>query len=136
MLPLVLQELRKRPGMYVSPANGTTAVAFVDGYNAAVGGGLLVGFREWLVIRLGWGGNLHWGELVGELMKDEDKQDRASDEDEVVSLNFVLDTLDQFLRERAEAQGLRRIFLEYEAWLQRQDWYGPSSPEWLSVDKT
>ncbi len=63
-LPEVLANLRKRPGMYVYPVTYDTAVAFVDGYDAATQRGLLVGFREWLIVKLDGGSNLVWSALV------------------------------------------------------------------------
>ena len=134
-LPEVLANLRKRPGMYVSPATYDTAVAFVDGYDTATHGGLLVGFREWLVVKLGEGNNLVWSALVSDLMQcTTPMKELKSQDDHNAAIEFLFATLDQFLDERDERDGMRRIYAAYERWLRRQDWYGPSSPHWIPDD--
>ena len=61
-LPEVLANLRKRPSIYINPETYDTAVAFVDGYDAATRRGLLVGFHEWLIVKLNRG-NQDWHTL-------------------------------------------------------------------------
>src|SRR5688572_4551159 len=46
--------------MYIQPETYAVAAAFVLGYDQACEGGVLVGFREWLVVRVGTGPNLNW----------------------------------------------------------------------------
>jgi len=134
-LPEVLANLRKRPGMYLSPATYDTAVAFVDGYDTATQGGLLVGFREWLVVKLGEGNNLVWSALVSDLMQcTTGMKEIKSPDDHKAAIEFLFATLDQFLNERDEWGGMRRIYVAYERWLHRQDWYDSSSPHWIPDD--
>jgi hypothetical protein len=131
-LPSVLENVSKSPGMYLRSVQYDTAVAFVQGFDAAQGGGLLLGFREWLVVKLGGGHNLSWPELVlrleqiGERMSP--KRAPAGDDGERW-VSFLFAVLEAFLSERAS--GARAIFIRYDDWLRSQDWYGPSSPDWL-----
>jgi hypothetical protein len=134
-LPEVLANMRKRPGMYIRPATYDTAVAFVDGYDTATQGGLLVGFREWLVVKLDGGNNLIWSVLVSDLMHHTTgMKEFKSPDDHNAAIEFLFATLDQFLGERDERGGMRRIYVAYERWLRRQDWYEPSSPGWIPDD--
>lgn len=134
-LPEVLANLRKRPSMYINPATYETAVAFVNGYDAAIRRGLLVGFHEWLVVKLDNGNNLAWPSLVSDLIQRTNTvKELKSPDDHKAAIEFLFATLDQFLDERDEFMGLRRIYNAYERWLRRQDWYGPSSPHWIPDD--
>jgi hypothetical protein len=134
-LPEVLGNLRKRPGMYICPVTYDTAVAFVDGYDTATQRGLLVGFHEWLVVKVGEGNNLTWSALVSDLMqRTTPLKELKNPDDHKAAIEFLFATLDQFLGERDEWGGMRRIYVAYERWLHRQDWYGPSSPDWIPDD--
>ncbi len=57
-----------------------------------------------------------------------------SQDDHNAAIEFLFATLDQFLDERDEWGGMRRVYVAYERWLRRQDWYGPSSPAWIPDD--
>jgi hypothetical protein len=48
------------------------------------------------------------------------------------AVESLFEQLEAFLQQRASPDGLRRIFLGFERWLRRQDWYGPSSPQWIA----
>ncbi len=50
--------------MYIQDATYGAVAAFVLGYDIASEGGVLVGFREWLIPRVGVGNNLGWSALV------------------------------------------------------------------------
>jgi hypothetical protein len=134
-LPEVLANLRKRPGMYLYPVTYDTAVAFVDGYDAAIRRGLLVGFREWLVVKLDRESNLIWSIRVIDLMqRTTGMKELKSPDDHEAAIEFLFATLEQFLNERDEWGGMRRIYVAYERWLRQQSWYGPSSPDWIPDD--
>jgi hypothetical protein len=134
-LPEVLANLRKRPSMYIRPATYDTAVAFVDGYDAATRRGFLVGFHEWLVVKLGEGNNLAWPALVSGLMqRGTAVKELKGQYDHNVAIEFLFATLEQFLDERDISGGMRTIYIAYDRWLRRQDWYGPSSPDWIPDD--
>jgi len=128
-LPEVLTNFRMRPGMYITSVTYDVAVAFVQGYDAATGGGLLTGLREWLIVALGDGNNLAWPGLI-RMLAGRQPASKAPCDDKAL-IEFLLSTLDSFLREREERIGLRRIHVRYEAWLCQQEWYSPSSPDWI-----
>jgi hypothetical protein len=134
-LPEVLANLRKRPGMYLYPVTYDIAAAFVDGYDTATQGGLLVGFREWLVVKLDEKSNLAWPARVIDLMqRTTGMKELKSPDNHKAAIEFLFATLDQFLDERDEWGGMRRIYVAYERWLHRQDWYDSSSPDWIPDD--
>ena len=94
------------------------ATAFLVGFDSAVMGELLKGFREWLIVRVNGGYNMAFPWLVEMLMAkapltENDDKNRAE-------IEFLMATLDEFLTARSESDGLRRIFFEYERWLTRQ----------------
>ena len=136
-LPEALRRVREHPGMYFR-AEFHVATAFIGGFDLASEGGLLVGFREWLIIRLGYGNNLDWAALVVRLTFPEAQSPsdhlRAED-NQKLAIESLFHLLEAFLKERESPDGLRRIFVRYEEWLKRQDWYGPSSPHWISDDQ-
>ena len=130
-LPPIFAELRKRPEMYLPAVTYETAVSFLLGYDAAVNGGLLFAFREWLVTRLKEGGNLSWPVLVREVIE----RRALASADQRAAVDGLFSTVETFLHERNQVGGARRIFAAYERWLQEQDWYGPSSPDWIPPAK-
>ena len=134
-LPPVLDMLKRHPGIMISNVNFDAVVAFIDGFNLAISGGLLVGFHEWLVVKLGYGNNFHWSGLVLRLAfaQAETPEEQLHDAgNQKRALDSLFGHLESFLRERESAEGLRRIFLKYEGWLKCQDWYDPSSPQWIA----
>ncbi len=50
--------------VFGSERNAEQVIAFVAGFDAATGYTLLRGFQEWLVVRLGYGYEVHWMGLV------------------------------------------------------------------------
>ena len=93
------------------------AVAFIDGFDAACEWTFLLGFREWLVTKLGQGNNLAWSGLVRELAK----RQTLSERDHDGMIRFLVETLERFFDERASRDGLRRIFADYERWMERRE---------------
>jgi hypothetical protein len=126
--------------MYLSNVSYETVVAFVEGYDLALHGGFLVGFREWLIVKFDDGNNLSWSALVLSLMGLVGERSPApaevkSAEGQSAAIAFLFDTLDRFRDEREAPSGLRRIYRNYENWLTRQDWYSPMSPDWIPDPK-
>jgi len=134
--PAVFAEVRKRPGMHLPSATFEAAASFVLGYDAAVSGGLLLGFREWLVTELNEGSNLSWPALARDLVQ---RRLRASAsagapigaDEQSASVDCLFGIIEAFLEQRSRPGGARRIFAAYEQWLEAQDRYGPSSPDWI-----
>jgi hypothetical protein len=136
-LPALLGLVRERPEMYLQKVEFYVASAFIDGFNFANENGLLIGFREWLVTKLGYGNNLGWeGLVLGLAFPDADdvRRELEKEGNHERAVEFTFRTIEEFLHERQSRDGLRRIFLRYEEWLRRQDWYDPSSPNWVPFE--
>jgi len=121
----LFENVRKRTGMYVVPETYEMVAAFVFGYDCACEGGLLAGFREWLVLRLDGGANLAWPGLVLDVAFPRSK-DRASRElsRSAKAQRHAIDTLftliDEFDSVRAERDGLKDIYVRYDRWQAEQ----------------
>jgi len=133
-LPHAVEMVRRHPGMYLRRVDFDVAVAFVQGFDAATSGGLLVGFREWLVLRLNDGHNLSWPELLLKIHQSEGSGTPSTSVEET-RVSFLFSTLEEFVAERGRPAGTRSIFVRYDDWLRGQDWYGPDSPDWLPRSK-
>ncbi|MBK7077566.1 MAG: hypothetical protein IPH44_35255 [Myxococcales bacterium] len=120
-MPSAIEGLMTRPGMFLSETSFDTTVAFICGYDAALMGGLLFGFREWMITRLERGNNLAWPALV-ELAVKEDPVTAASVDDDATRRTVLFDLLSQFFAERDSRDGIRSMFRGYEAWLATQSW--------------
>lgn len=134
-LPHLLQQVKRCPGMYLSAVDFDMATALLVGFDLANFGGVLIGFREWLIVKLGYGNNLSWRLLIlcvvfpdAENPRQQLHQPRAQDR----AVEALFSLLEEFWEEKEAPNGLRRIFLRYQEWLQRQDWYEPSSPDYIA----
>lgn len=132
-LPDGLERVRNQTGMYLLESRCDLVIALIQGYDLANGGGLLTGFREWLIVKNGYGHNLSWNALAMELVS---RKQQFSDEnikpcDEAMSIAMLFDLLEEFLREKEVRNGLRQIYSRFEIWLRHQAWYSPKSPEWI-----
>jgi hypothetical protein len=130
-LPPIIEGLRRKPDMFLLSTTFDCVVAFLDGYDAAQSGGLLAGFREWLIVRADDGNNLAWPGLVSLLLKD-----KLTSADNDRRIKYLFDLLDEFIAVRNENDGLRRIYIKYESWLRRQAWYTSRSPSWVPIEGT
>ena len=128
-LPFPLDHLRRAPGMYLRHATFNELTAYLLGYNCVCQGGFLIGFREWLVVQLDGCDSQAWTELVPKLAFQRGILRRSSDGDadwEASAIEAVLVILEEFLFGQKAHNGPRRIFVEYDQWLRRQDWYDDS----------
>lgn len=128
MLPHALERVRESPGAYLQPVTLDGLATFLGGYDAALMGGLLSGFREWLIVRVDGGNNFHWQGLIERLQSAGDQrrptQEPPDDPEAWISYAFVV--LEAFLKERGSRGGAKGIFLKYQAWLESQSWYKKS----------
>ena len=131
----LFETLRMRPGMYVQEPTYATLCAFVLGYDLALDGGVLRGFREWLITRLGDANNLAWPALVLRAAfpgaPNPEAEVHSSTASQKQAINVLFELIGEFDRLRAEPDGMRRIFAAYERWLATQSWYTPDSPHWI-----
>lgn len=114
----LFESVRKRTGMFLPQETYAVVAAFVLGYDTACEGGLLAGFREWLVVRVGTGSNLSWSALVlhAAFPNAPSPQDEASTSPatERHAIDTLFDLLDEFDAVRAKPDSLKRIFLTHE----------------------
>jgi hypothetical protein len=131
-LPVAITDYRKlfslvarRPLMYLIRDDFPTVVAFVEGCDQGNAGGLLAGFREWLITRLGYGNNLTWWALVLLVaepgMDDSPHPDPQTPEADARARQTLYALLDEFLALTAEHGGRRRIHAAHQTWLTAHD---------------
>jgi hypothetical protein len=133
--PQALERVRKSPGMYISPVEFDVMAAFLQGFHVATNGGLLQGFREWLVIKLDHGNNLAWSQLVLHLAFPETPSPEhclVQNGGQQRAIDVLFRLVEEFWQAKESPRGLRGVYVEYQHWLERQDWYGPSSPLYIA----
>ncbi|MFJ5996561.1 hypothetical protein [Streptomyces sp. NPDC092370] len=113
-----LELIRTRPGMYGLDGSYGDYVTYLHGYDAGSRDSALLGFREWLLLKLGHESSFVWSALVTELALP--GASRAFDyrnldqEQSQVAVDALFQFLEGFLRDRDEQRdGLRSIFREY-----------------------
>ena len=112
--------------MYVPKLDFDTAAAFIQGFDTACNRDVLVGFREWLIVKLEYGNNFAWPELFLRFAFPESEAPRAqelptADQKRLVGLLF--EALEAFWNEREGTGGLQSIIVRHAEWLKTQDWY-------------
>jgi hypothetical protein len=94
--------LRRRRRMYLLDDRFATAVAFVEGYNAAFDGVPLAGFRDYVADRIvGHGSTLHRSYLIAStevagLLEGEMSLDRVPADCEVGLTDMLIDLLERY----------------------------------------
>ena len=114
----LFENVRKRTGMYVLRETYEAVAAFVLGYDAACEGGPLLGFREWLVLRLGSGANLAWPALVLQIAfpEAEDPETELSNPSaDRRAIDTLFDLIAKFDEVRSQPDGLKTIFSAIDA---------------------
>lgn len=123
--PRTLGQFFKRPLMFIRRADIDAASAFLMGFDLARDGEVLAGFREWLVMKLGYGNNFAWPELAIRLGYPEPLVRPlvlpAEDRERLMGLLF--ETIEEFWKEREAARGPGEILRRHSDWLRSQDWY-------------
>ena len=120
----LFENVRARTSRYLPDETYAAAAAFVLGYDIACEGGALVGFHEWLVVRLDGWSNLHWSAAVLHAafpaVQDVHKAVRASPKARRHAIDTLFELLAEYDRVRSKQDGLKGIFLAYERWLHQQ----------------
>jgi hypothetical protein len=105
--------------MYVPSKRYDAVAAFVMGYDIACEGGVLAGFREWLVIRLGSAfSNLWWPALVLHVAFPSDQIAERALTTETANrkaIDVLFSLIAEFDVERSAHGGLARILVKYES---------------------
>jgi hypothetical protein len=120
----LFDDIRTRLGMYVQEETYAAAAALVVGYDLACEGGVLAGFREWLVVRLNEGPNLGWAALVLHAAfpstKDAQQSVLADPEAQRHGIDVLFRLLAEYDDVRTRRDGLKDVFLAFDRWLHQQ----------------
>lgn len=120
----LFEGIRTRTSMYLMEETYAAAAALVLGYDLACEGGVLVGFHEWLVVRLDGGSNLHWSALVLDAAFPSAKDPQRAVHASPKAQRHAIDTLFALLAEyddvRTRQDGLKHIFVAFDRWLHEQ----------------
>lgn len=120
-LEQMLQNLCKRPDSYLPNATLGSVCGYVQGFDAARNGGLLVGLHQWLVVKHDGPNNVHWSWRMSALAR-KNVGESASENEAIAEFAALMA---QFLSYRRK-KGLTTIFYEYARWLLSKSWYdGP-----------
>lgn len=128
-----VKQVCAQPEMFVIKGSYLEITALLTGYDLATNGGALVGFREWLTVRMDGGGNMTWPQqALAATFPNSPNVDPLllTAADNRSALKMLQELLMEFCEERKRS-GLRLIYLSHHAWLRRQDWYGPGCPDWF-----
>ncbi|MEA5363527.1 hypothetical protein VA596_28625 [Amycolatopsis sp., V23-08] len=118
--------IRRRPQLYGLDGSYHDYCVFLLGVDAGNDGGLLTGFTESLVPRVGTGANLTWTSLVLHLAfpgRTTGWRDEAAGDGRQVAVDQLFALLDEFLERRAAPGGTAAIFDEYLTWRRAQPWH-------------
>ncbi|MFF3018216.1 hypothetical protein [Streptomyces sp. NPDC057939] len=110
-------DVMRRPGSYGLSGSFRETVAFINGCDAGNSWGLLIGFREWLALKVDAEANLAWPFLVLKIAKVTARSSGAEMElsgvDDVKALQVLFEELDSFLSARNGAHGATLIIAKY-----------------------
>jgi hypothetical protein len=110
-----------KPLMYVQSARFDAVCAFIDGFDMAMQGGPLSGFREWLLTGTDRWNNLTWWELVRcRVNPGVDLEVPPTDAEHLLLLAGLAAALDAF-GAALNHGGMVRILCDYSEWLSAID---------------
>lgn len=113
----VFRHVCTEPGMYLQSKRYEAVCAYINGYNTALQGAPLLGFREWLLTRSSEWTNLPWWSLVRRSnTPGADLSQPLSDDESDALVVSLLRTLEGFWSAR-QRRGIDVIFYEYCEWL-------------------
>jgi hypothetical protein len=151
----LFQQIRERPGMWGLDGSYGQFCAFLLGCDAGNAWSLLIGFREWLVVRFKeshrpdnvvWDGLILWlafpecwratplwadksvAVYTLELPAGTRTDPSETNNHARRAVELLFDLLDAFWEEREQFRGLTKIFAEYATWLESEP-ATSSSPE-------
>lgn len=106
--------------LFATDATYASACAFVGGADYATDGTLLLGFREWLVTKLGHSNSLSWQSLVLEVAN---RNGGVSSDTDARAIKWLQKLLQEFEVIRLRRGGIKAVFVRYQRWLEQQDWF-------------
>ena len=124
--PYSLSLFFDQPGMFIRVVDLDCGFSFIQGFDTALDGKFLIGFREWLILKLNYGNNLAWHELYLRYAESSGlgPQPRtATAKDQENAICVLGNVLKIFWNEREIDFGLNEIMSHHATWLHNQDWY-------------
>jgi hypothetical protein len=115
--------MREHVAMFLPDDRFETVVAFVLGCDAGNQNGLLVGFHEWLTLKLGDMDNLVWWAQVLHIAFPEGVPDPRFEADNAQAVSTLFDLLDEFLASMQRWGEPQLLLYEYFAWQQSKPGY-------------
>ncbi len=115
----------QHPDMFIQKVDFETAAAFIHGFDVACNLGVLVGFREWLILKLEHGNNFAWPQLFLHFAfpeSDAPSTQELPKADQNRLIGLLSEVLEAFWKEK-DTTGLQRIFVRHAEWLKTQEWY-------------
>lgn len=116
---IVFENIEKRTEMYLRERTFAAVAAFVQGYDAACEGGVLGGFREWIIVNFSLSPNLTWTALIVELSKKGHVPTKDVDDNER-EIQLLFSLFKEFDRVRSDLDGLRRIYVAFDQYMLRR----------------
>lgn len=111
----------RQPGLFVQSGRYETVCAYIDGYDSALRGGILSGFRYWLLSEGTEWNNLPWWAIVRRhVFPNIDPASALSDSESDEALAALAVYLERYL-ECIMSNGLVFIFHKYTKWLLARD---------------
>lgn len=118
----LVANLCARPTMYVMESTVAAVVAYLSGYDAALGGAPLLGLHQWLIFRGHIGNNQHWTAIASAVEGVSGESSRGREEERIRALGALIEEFFAYRRKN----GITKVFHEYAKWLLRKGWYrGP-----------
>ncbi len=114
----IVTRVCRSPATFMLRGTFHCCIAFVVGYDTAWGGGLLVGFREWLILSMKSGRNLTWDGLVlKSLLPEKRPWDELTEDEDIMARQGFARLLETFFAERSSPRGVNDIMYQYGKWL-------------------
>lgn len=116
-----IEVIRTRPGVFGLNGSFYPTAMFLEGFDTGRSGGLLRGFREWLVLRRGERCSLQWPLLVlQEALPGIDagrwkQPDLLTADQEGRAVDHLFSLVLEFLDIQSDPRRLARMYAEYEA---------------------
>ena len=106
--------------MYLSRETYDAFASYILGYDAALKGALLIGFNEWLALRLNKWPNLIWSAAVLGILFGDPWAEVAPERDRD-AIEGVFELVAAFVAERGEDLTAGDIFARYALWCDRDE---------------
>jgi hypothetical protein len=103
--------------MYLSSVRYEAICAFLNGYDTAMRGGILRGFREFLLCHCTRWNNLPWWLLVRFLATPDTDLAGSVPEDEEAQVSRALSEYLERFSDKVRVGGLAKVYWEYSQWL-------------------